>query len=291
MKTTFKIMITIFVVSYETPLFLSFVVPFMLLYYFLQRFYIPTSRQLKRMESITRSPILSHSTESLNGVSTIKAFQATNRFVQKLNLLVDTNQRCNYPSAVASFWFTMRLELLANALIFFASFFAVYSKLTGNGLSGAEIGLSLSYALNVTLSLNWFVRTIVDMENNLVSVERIDEYSNAPSEEPWNTIEDWTLDSDWPRNGSIRFFNYNTRYRPGLDLVLKNVNFSVREGEKIGIVGRTGAGKSSLTLALFRLIEPSSGDILIDDVNICKLGLHVSNLNFLIKLIFTFNFS
>ncbi|CAK9250507.1 unnamed protein product, partial [Sphagnum jensenii] len=138
-------------------------------------------------------------------------------------------------------------------------------------LNAGETGLSISYALNITLSLNWGVRMFAEMENNVVAVERIDEYTSINSEADWFSAN--KPPEDWPQNGSLQFVEYATRYRPGLDLVLKGIDLNIQKGEKIGIVGRTGAGKSSLTLALFRLIEATYGRIVIDGIDISKLGL------------------
>ena len=235
---------------------------------------------MKRIESVSRSPIFTHFSETLNGVSTIKAYNADERFINESNQRVDRNFQCFYPCKVADCWLLIRLEFMANLLIFFASSIGILMKLInsdGNGLSGSEIGLSLSYALNITMSLNQAVRISAEVENNVVSVERIDEYINVQPEADWHKDDDDRLNENWPSNGSIQMDDYATRYRPGLDLVLKGINLQIKPGEKIGIVGRTGAGKSSLTLGLFRLIEAAQGRIMLDNVDISKLGLHVSN--------------
>jgi ATP-binding cassette, subfamily C (CFTR/MRP), member 1 len=117
-----------------------------------------------------------------------------------------------------------------------------------------------SYALQITQSLNWIVRQTVEVETNIVSVERVLEYANLPSEAP-DVIFKNRPNLGWPAHGAVKFENYSTRYREGLDLVLKNISLDIRSHEKVGVVGRTGAGKSSLTLALFRIIEPASGCI------------------------------
>lgn len=260
-------------------MFLVFVVPFLIVYLFIQRFYVSTTRQLKRIESITSSPIFTHFAETLNGVSTIKAYNVCPRFIEESNKRVDKNFQCTYPNSVANCWLLIRLEFLSNLLIFFASFMSTLNKLMdGIGLTGSEIGLSLSYALNVTLSLSWFVRVTAELENNIVSVERVSEYINIEAEADWETDHDQVLPIGWPSGGKIDFENYATRYRPGLNLVLKGINLKIQQGEKIGIVGRTGAGKSSLTLGLFRLIEAAGGSIRIDNHDISKLGLHVRNI-------------
>lgn len=118
----------------------------------------------------------------------------------------------------------------------------------------------MSYALQITQSLNWIVRQTVEVETNIVSVERVLEYANLPSEAP-DVLFKSRPPIGWPANGQVAFHNYTTRYREGLDPVLKDISLSINAHEKIGVVGRTGAGKSSLTLALFRIIEPTSGHI------------------------------
>jgi ABC-type multidrug transport system fused ATPase/permease subunit len=120
--------------------------------------------------------------------------------------------------------------------------------------------ISYSYALQITQSLNWIVRQTVEVETNIVSVERVLEYANLPSEAP-DVIFKNRPNLGWPAHGAVKFENYSTRYREGLDLVLKNISLNIKPHEKVGVVGRTGAGKSSLTLGLFRIIEPVSGSI------------------------------
>ncbi|XP_054162951.1 multidrug resistance-associated protein 1-like [Oppia nitens] len=231
--------------------------------------YIKTSRQLKRLESLTRSPIYSHFSETLNGMSSIRAYGYGQQFIGESDHRVDTNQMCFYPNIVANSWLQIWLTTLSNCLILFAALFSILSK---GRLTGGQIGLSLSYALTLTGNLNGLIMTFSMLENNMVSIERIDEYCSLEPEADWQSNQ--KLPEDWPENGNMHFDGYGTRYREGLDLVLNNIDVNINSGEKIGIVGRTGAGKSSLTLALFRLIEPAMGRIVIDGIDISKLGLH-----------------
>ncbi|XP_032455621.1 multidrug resistance-associated protein 1 isoform X6 [Nasonia vitripennis] len=267
---TFEVIATLVVISYSTPIFISVIVPTGLLYYFIQRFYVATSRQLKRLESVSRSPIYSHFGESVTGAQTIRAYGMQERFIQESEKRVDFNQVCYYPSIIANRWLAIRLEMVGNLIIFFAALFAVLGR---EDVAAGDVGLSISYALQITQTLNWLVRMTSDVETNIVAVERIKEYGETPQEAAWDIPEN-DPDKEWPSRGSVDFNDFKVRYREGLDLVLNGLTFSVNGGEKVGIVGRTGAGKSSLTLALFRIIEAAGGEILIDNINISKLGLH-----------------
>ncbi|XP_061394488.1 multidrug resistance-associated protein 1 isoform X11 [Musca vetustissima] len=265
----FEVLATIVVISMSTPIFLAVIVPIAFLYYFAQRFYVATSRQLMRLESVSRSPIYSHFGETVTGVSTIRAYAVQDRFIDESDNKVDKNQICKYPSLIANRWLAIRLEMVGNLIILFASLFAVLGGQTNPGL----VGLSVSYALQVTQTLNWLVRMSSDIETNIVAVERIKEYGETKQEAPWE-IEGSKVPRDWPEQGQVCFEDFKVRYREGLDLVLRGISFKIAGGEKVGIVGRTGAGKSSLTLALFRIIEAAGGRILIDGIDISTLGLH-----------------
>ncbi|KAL8585023.1 hypothetical protein ACOMHN_043659 [Nucella lapillus] len=267
---TIKVIGTILVISVTTPLFLLAALPLAVFYFLTQRFYVATSRQLKRLESTSRSPIYSHFGETITGATTIRAFHQQERFILQSESKVDENQVCYYPSIISNRWLAIRLEFVGNCIIFFATLFAVLGR---DHLSPGIVGLSVSYAMNVTQTLNWMVRMTCELETNIVAVERVKEYTESTTEAEWQ-IADKKPASTWPEQGVVEFSNYQTRYREGLDLVLRGISCSVKSGEKIGIVGRTGAGKSSLTLALFRIIEAAGGEITVDGVSIGTIGLH-----------------
>ncbi|KAK5851307.1 hypothetical protein PBY51_002110 [Eleginops maclovinus] len=268
--TFFVSVSTMIVIISSTPIFATVIGPLAIIYIFVQRFYVATSRQLKRLESVSRSPIYSHFSETVTGTSVIRAYGRNSAFVLMSDMKVDENQRSYYPGIVSNRWLGVRIEFIGNCIVLFAALFAVIGK---KNLSPGLVGLSVSYALQVTMSLNWMVRMTSDLENNIVAVERVKEYSETKTEAPWE-IEDKKPPADWPMKGNVEFHDYSVRYREGLDLVLKNLTLSVKGGEKIGIVGRTGAGKSSMTLCLFRLLESAGGEITIDDVKISEIGLH-----------------
>uniref|UniRef100_A0A8C6A8L4 Multidrug resistance-associated protein 1 n=1 Tax=Marmota marmota marmota TaxID=9994 RepID=A0A8C6A8L4_MARMA len=280
MGSLFNVLGACVIILLATPIAAVIIPPLGLLYFLVQRFYVASSRQLKRLESVSRSPVYSHFNETLLGVSVIRAFEEQERFIRQSDLKVDENQKAYYPSIVAnSRWLAVRLECVGNFIVFFASLFAVISR---HSLRAGLVGLSVSYSLQITAYLNWLVRMSSEMETNIVAVERLQEYSETEKEAPWQ-VPETAPPSNWPQVGRVEFRDYGLRYREDLDLVLKHINVTIEGGEKVGIVGRTGAGKSSLTLGLFRINESAEGEIIIDGVNIAKIGLH--NLRFKITII------
>ncbi|XP_037545242.1 multidrug resistance-associated protein 1-like [Nematolebias whitei] len=411
----FNVMGSCVIILMATPL-VAIIIPFLgLLYFFVQRFYVASSRQLKRLESVSRSPIYTHFNETLLGTSVIRAFGEQQRFICESDKRVDHNQKAYYPSIVANRWLAIRLEFVGNCIVSFAALFAVIAR---ESLSPGIMGLSISYALQLTASLTWLVRMSSDVETNIVAVEKVKEYCDTDKEgsvayvpqQAWiqnatlkeNIIfgqeqrEDWyqqvveacalqpdleilpagdeteigekgvNLSGGQKQRVSLARAVYCDRavyllddplsavdahvgkhifdhvvgpqgllkdktrvlvthglsYLPQTDLILVMVEGEITEvgsyqqlmakdgafaefqrtyasvdqtediadmqlvltrdvsvsnlkiGDNVGIVGRTGAGKSSLTLGLFRIIEAAEGHILIDGVDIAKLGLH-----------------
>jgi len=269
-RAVFNVIGILTIISYTSVYFIIAIFPLGLIYYFIQQYYLNTTRELRRIESVTRSPIYSHFSETLNGISSIRAYHQQNRFISLNESKINTNQMAYYPNISANRWLGVRLELLGSFVLLFPTLFAVISF--GN-IDSALVGLSVTSALSITITLTWMVRGSCDLEMSIISVERVKEYSQTVTEAPWKNGEK-SLDKNWPQKGEIKFQSYSTRYREGLDLVLRRISCSIDGEMKIGCVGRTGAGKSSLTLALFRLIEPVEGKIIIDGEDIGTLGLH-----------------
>uniref|UniRef100_A0A8C2FDK1 Uncharacterized protein n=1 Tax=Cyprinus carpio TaxID=7962 RepID=A0A8C2FDK1_CYPCA len=266
----FKLLEVCIIVLMATPFAGVIILPLTLLYAFIQSFYVATSCQLRRLESVSRSPIYTHFNETVQGAGVIRAFGEQSRFILLANSRVDHNQTSYFPRFVATRWLAVNLEFLGNLLVLAAAILSVMGRAT---LSPGIVGLAVSHSLQVTGILSWIVRAWTDVENNIVSVERVKEYAETTKEAPW-TIEDSPLPSDWPKSGSIGFQEYGLQYRRGLDWALKEISLSVNEREKVGIVGRTGAGKSSLALGIFRILEAAKGKIFIDGINIAEIGLH-----------------
>jgi ATP-binding cassette subfamily C (CFTR/MRP) protein 1 len=266
-----KVLFTIGVIVYSTWQFLFLIVPLLILYGYYQQYYLRTSRELRRLDSISRSPIFANFQESLSGVSIIRAYGMETRFRHLNEIRVDKNMKAYHPAINANRWLAVRLEFLGSLIILGASGLSILTLSSGR-VSAGLIGLSVSYALQITQSLNWIVRMTVEIESNSTSIERILEYSRLQSEAP-QIIENNRPPKSWPQKGEVTFTNFSAKYRPELELVLKDINLNIKPREKIGIVGRTGAGKSSITLALFRIIEAYAGNIVIDSIDTRGIGL------------------
>eukprot|EP01125_Pyxidicula_operculata_P020715 TRINITY_DN7733_c0_g1_i1.p1 TRINITY_DN7733_c0_g1~~TRINITY_DN7733_c0_g1_i1.p1 ORF type:complete len:1515 (-),score=405.79 TRINITY_DN7733_c0_g1_i1:221-4765(-) len=258
----------LFVIASATPIFLIALLPLSFLYRYVQKYYLHSSRELMRLDSVSRSPIYALFSETLVGQSTIRAYNKTQDFVTHNEDKIRYNQQATYMSFSANRWLGVWLELCGSGIVFAATFFAVISK---DSIDPGMAGLSISYALRLTSNLNWLVRMSTDVENNLIAVERCQQTLETPNERAY--IGDFTPAQNWPNQGGIEFRNLSMRYRENLPMVLKDVQFTVKPREKIGVVGRTGSGKSSLMLALFRIVEAANGTVIIDGQDIQNLGL------------------
>uniref|UniRef100_A0A8C1JAS4 Multidrug resistance-associated protein 1 n=1 Tax=Cyprinus carpio TaxID=7962 RepID=A0A8C1JAS4_CYPCA len=249
MGSMFNVLGSCAVILIATPLVAIIIPPLGLFYFFVQRFYVASSRQLKRLESVSRSPVYTHFNETLLGTSVIRAFGEQQRFITESDGRVDHNQKAYFPSIVAN------------------------REVRVCGKLCPLMSLLVPYFPQVTASLNWLVRMSSELETNIVAVEKVKEYGDTEKEAEWR-LEHSTLPAGWPTAGHIEIHNFGLRYREDLELAISDISVNIEGGEKVGIVGRTGAGKSSLTLGLFRIIEAAQGEIRIDGVNVAELGLH-----------------
>lgn len=249
-----------------------FVIPLIILsvlYFTVSRIFRVAVRDLKRLENVSRSPIFSSVAATVQGLSTIHAFGKENDFISKFTTTFDQNTTCLYMATIGIRWLALRIDSLSVIITGITAFLAI--SLHGQ-VSPALAGLAIAYAATISGIFQYVIRMISEAETRFISVERINSYmttlkiegGNGPKGKP---------PSDWPQRGSIRFNNVCLKYRSGLPIVLKDVSFKIQPGEKIGIVGRTGSGKSSLTVALFRLVELHSGSVKIDHLDISTLDL------------------
>ncbi|XP_022702909.1 multidrug resistance-associated protein 1-like isoform X1 [Varroa jacobsoni] len=268
LETTVGLTILLTMVCIQIPIFLCILAPLLVLFLMIQQFYMASSRQVKRLNAITKSPVLNSFSESIAGTVSIRAYSMEGSFTARNMQLLDNNQNCMFHEYNGYRWLAIRLniigQLMDTAVCCILVFFSVKAEL------GALI---LSYALEASMALTWVTRLGAQVENSLVSAERVLEYGKTKPEADW-VVKQEQVDPSWPSRGEVRFENYSTRYRENLAPVLRGINLEINAGQRIGIVGRTGAGKSSLTLALLRIMEATEGRICIDGVDIAKLGLH-----------------
>ncbi|KNE72664.1 hypothetical protein AMAG_16423 [Allomyces macrogynus ATCC 38327] len=272
MQFTFLLIyvIAVFInVIIASPWFALIVLPIGVLFVWIERLYLNVSREVQRLFQISLSPVFQHVTETLDGLPVIRGgYHHANRFEHMALDKIDHSGQAWYASICTTRWLYVQVELVGNLIMGLVALLAVLVK----DANAALMGSALSQAFVLVSIFSEIMTTYGNVENTLVSVERINEYMHLPAEAPEETTA-VALDAKWPADGAIEIDDYSTTYREGLDPVLKHVSVHVRAGERIGIVGRTGAGKSSLTLALFRIIEATSGRITIDGLDIAQLGL------------------
>ncbi|KAF3945234.1 hypothetical protein CMV_028379 [Castanea mollissima] len=235
-----------------------------------QDYYITTARELARMVGIRKAPILHHFSESVSGAATIHCFNQEERFVTRILSLIDDYSRITFHNSATMEWLCVRINFLFN-LVFFLVLIILVS-LARSAIDPSLAGLAATYGLNLNVLQAWVIWNLCNVENKMISVERILQFTNIPSEAPL-VIEDRRPKPEWPTDGRIELENLHVQYNPALPMVLKGITCTFPGEKKIGVVGRTGSGKSTLIQALFRVVEPSGGRILIDGVDICKIGL------------------
>uniref|UniRef100_A0A3P8ZF49 Multidrug resistance-associated protein 4 n=1 Tax=Esox lucius TaxID=8010 RepID=A0A3P8ZF49_ESOLU len=263
-----QILGVIIVVASVIPWVLIPVVPLLIIFLFLRHYFLQTSRDIKRLESTTRSPVFSHLSSSLQGLWTIRAYKAQQRFQQMFDSHQDLHSEAWFLFLTTSRWFAVRLDGICSIFVTITTFGCLLLR---DELKAGAVGLALSYGVTLIGMFQWGVRQSAEVENMMTSVERVVEYTELDSEAPWEM--DKRPPPDWPRHGQITFDRVNFSYSVGGPEVLKNMTVVFRSREKVGIVGRTGAGKSSLISALFRLAEPE-GRISIDGILTSEIGLH-----------------
>ncbi|KAL7532152.1 hypothetical protein ACHAWF_004026 [Thalassiosira exigua] len=258
------------------PVALVAVPPLLWFFVYVRRVYVTSTRELKRLEGLARSPIFAMLSEALSGVATIRANGATDYFQTKFEALHDAHTRTVFPFIGSSRWFGFRMDSIMYLFLVIASFFSVLFNTQGwFSVDPAVLGLALSMLVQLAGVFQWCVRQSAEVVNQMVSVERVLAYGKLTPEAPLELAADSKLIcDDWPNVGEINFCEVCVRYRPSLPLALKKTTFRIPGGVRVGVVGRTGSGKSTLMQTLFRLLEPEEGIIQIDGVNIAQVGLH-----------------
>ncbi|GAB6030314.1 hypothetical protein CHUAL_005983 [Chamberlinius hualienensis] len=251
------------------PYFLIVTVPLLIVYYFIQRYFRASSRELQRLDSLTKSPVLSHVNEILGGLITIRAFREEKRFLKKMLMCVDANNTAFLMMNSANRWLGVALDFLGAIIVFLATIIAMIAASNGT-VSPSFVGLAVSYTLLVPIYLNWVVRHLSDLEMYMSAVERVHQYTHLDSE---NYNQGKEPRKDWPKNGEICFNEASLRYDSSLGSAISRLSLKIKPGKKVGICGRTGSGKSSLALGLFGVLDKFEGEILIDGLDIHEIPL------------------
>ncbi|XP_056138601.1 ATP-binding cassette sub-family C member 8 isoform X2 [Lampris incognitus] len=278
------------VICYVTPVFLVALLPLAVACYFIQKYFRVASRDLQQLEDSTQLPLLSHFSETVEGLTTIRAFRYEPRFRQRLLEFTDANNIASLFLTAANRWLEVRMEYIGACVVLVAAVASITNSLYDQ-LSAGLVGLGLTYALMVSNYMNWMVRNLADMEVQLGSVKRINGLLKTEPENYEGLLSASQVPDGWPHQGEIQIQNLSVRYDTTLKPVLKNVNAHISPGQKVGICGRTGSGKSSFSLAFFRMVDMFEGRIMIDDIDIAKLPLQTLRSRFSIILQDPFLFS
>ncbi|KAB1199142.1 ABC transporter C family member 3 [Morella rubra] len=233
--------------------------------------YLVSARELSRLVGVCKAPVIQHFAETISGTTTIRSFDEESRFIDTNMKLVDEFSRPKFHTAAAMEWLGFRLNLLSSMTFAISSLFLV--SVPEGVIDPGIAGLAVTYGLSLNMIQAWVVMNLCQLENIIISVERILQYTCIPSEPPL-VLEENKLDYAWPSHGEVDIRDLQVRYAPHMPLVLRGLTCSFPGGEKTGIVGRTGSGKSTLVQALFRIVEPAGGQITIDGINISLIGLH-----------------
>ncbi|KAH9625384.1 hypothetical protein KSS87_011455 [Heliosperma pusillum] len=254
-----------------TPQVLLVYVPVIYMIIWLQRYYLATAKELMRIQGTTKSQVANHLAESISGAMTIRAFEEQDRFFAKNLNLIDRNSSPFLHNFAASEWLIQRVETL-NAIVL-SSVALCMVLLPPSTIRSGFVGMALTYGLSLNNTMVFAIQYQCILANSIVSVERLNQYMHLPSEAP-EVIEDSRPPKNWPTIGKVEIRDLQIRYREGTPLVLRGISCTFEGGDRIGIVGRTGSGKTTLIGALFRLVEPTQGKIIVDGIDISRIGLH-----------------
>ena len=271
----FHITVSFLLIVLILPLVIIFLIPVLFIYYQIQNDYRRVAREVKRLDSVARSPRFAHFKETLQGLYVIRAFRQTawaeNQFFQKMR----HSQQMFYTHYMVNRWFSVRIPLIGAGISTLTCLVIVFSSYHGY-LSAGTAGLVTIYALDFWRHLNWGVRIFSELESRMTSVERLQFYTHLQREEKPNSI---SPAAAWPQSGQLEFKNVNVRYAAHLPLVLKNVSFVIPSGSRAGLIGRTGSGKSTIFQTVYRFVDIDSGDIFIDHHSIQHLPLDILRKN------------
>ena len=260
------------------PISLLYMPIILILGFFITKFYLIGSRPLTRLEAISRSPILNTINETIPGYASIKAFNKENNYLDKFYSKINDCFNINICLRGIKMWLQ---EMFKTLSIFYLIYLVLNTCLKEDETTAQSIGITFTYSIVLQENLGWSFSIGADLENIMISLERCLQYTKIKSEAPSiiRPKDDELIKNNWPSKGTIKFENYSVKYRPNTEIVLKKLNFEIGSNEKVGVVGRTGSGKSTICLCLFRILEPLEGTIYIDNEDITKIGLDILRKN------------
>ncbi|CBN77890.1 multidrug resistance-associated protein-like protein [Ectocarpus siliculosus] len=272
----FMVMGNTLIIFFVNPWVVLSLLPAMWYFVHLMGFYMKTSREAKRLEAVTRSPVYSQLSETLDGLVTIRAFGKQHRFLGQFTEVVNMNTRAYFAWVYTARWLGFRMDMVVIIVLTASCFFSVAVNEYSSSVDAGLLGAAMVYVLQLGGLFQWAVRQAAEVENQMVSAERVLSYCRVPQEAALASEPVYKPADGWPAEGNIEVRDMSMRYRDDLPPVLKGLTLSIKGGSRVGVVGRTGAGKSSLIAALFRLVEydRERGGIEIDGVDISKVGLH-----------------
>ncbi|XP_033648066.1 ATP-binding cassette sub-family C member 9-like [Asterias rubens] len=268
LASSLKVLSAVLVNAIVMPIFIAFFIPIAIGYFFLQRYFLATSRELQRLDSVSKSPVFAYFSESLGGLTTIRAFRCGDRFYKTVISRINSNLSAFMYLQVVQRWLGVRLDFIGALMVILAGMTTLVGALT-IGLDPSLVGLAVTYTLQISGYLNFYVRTMADLEMQMNAVERVKYYTHVDNE----SYEGLEPPQNWPNCGTVKLENVSVRYGQETDPVLRDITVEFQAGEKVGICGRTGAGKSSLTLALLRVIDICKGRVVIDGIDIKSVPL------------------
>ena len=246
--------------------------------YFITRFYLKGSRPLTRLEAISRSPILNTISETIPGFASIKAFGKEEDYLKKYYKRINDCFNTTICIRGINMWLQEMFRIIS---IFYLVYLISRTCFNADEATSQSVGITFTYSVVLQENLGWSFSIAANVENTMISLERCIKYTKIDSEKPLviKNKDNELIEKNWPQEGKIRFENYYVKYRPNTEIVLKNLNFEIDSREKVGVVGRTGSGKSTICLCLFRILEPLKGTIYIDNEDITKIGLEILRKN------------
>ncbi|KAK6965398.1 multidrug resistance-associated protein 1 [Biomphalaria glabrata] len=264
----FSVFTIVVIISINAPLCISVILPLCIAYFILQKCFVSTNHQLKKLDAAMKAPLNTHISETLAGIHIIRAFDVASRFCQTFKELVDRSQVFYFAAVTSNRWLGVWVEVVSSLVVFFT---IIFSLLTPN-VNGALIGLSVTYAMQISQALKWLVRSSSDMKSNVTCVASVNKYRDISQEvSHHNNVR---LPPDWPSRGEVIINQYSASYNQASEPELRQITCHIKPGEKIGIVGKPESGKLSFTMALLRMLNYLEGEIIIDNINISVIGLN-----------------